>query len=166
MTRRAQISMEYIMLTGVVMVLFFIVSALLLNRLIEMNRAHQVQLTQQLGHIIENEINMAFISPPVYNRTATLPPILEGKTYSVRNGTGAGPSRTPGVQVSLDIGSEWRPATSIALPQADIRWQFSSQAGDASSFNTSPDTKGVRMETAHVFTPGGEAILVTLTELR
>ena len=82
MKSKAQISVEFITLVSFMFLIFIIFFGLAVNKYRESLETRDQVLIDQLGTLIKSEINLAFELEEGYERNFTLPPTLEGISYS------------------------------------------------------------------------------------
>lgn len=80
---KAQSSMEFLALVGILLLVFVAFYAIVFERITLMNDEKKILLGQDVATKVQKEILIASKVSDGYQRTFTLPPTIEGMNYSI-----------------------------------------------------------------------------------
>jgi len=83
-SRRAQSSIEFVILVTFVLIIFTFVSFFIQSRTLEASEVKNRNYANQLKNIVFNEIDIADLMPVNYSREFSLPVYLDGSDYDIK----------------------------------------------------------------------------------
>ena len=81
--RKAQVSMEFMMVAGFVMVIVIVFITVTGNRLLDLNDEREYAIANDIAKTVKSELGTAVQLEPGYNRTFTVPQTISEKNYNV-----------------------------------------------------------------------------------
>lgn len=82
-SRKSQVAAEFIILAGFLFVIFVFLIILITDRTIAMHEERRQRTLEEVGWIIESEIDLARNVKSGYERTFELPKIIDGHNYNI-----------------------------------------------------------------------------------
>jgi len=85
--KRGQIALEFMMLIGLVFFVFLIFLGIILYNLQDLNKREELADLEDVALKVQNELNLATSVNNGYSRDFTLPAKVNGRDYSISQGT-------------------------------------------------------------------------------